>query len=125
MAEVNVEIDGRKYRMACEDGQEAHLQGLAERFNTQVLGFKQEFGEIGDIRLAVMAGIATMDSVAEIENRMRALQAEFEEQSKLVQQLSAENEALEARCTKQLNDAADDIERAAAALGAANAGAAH
>ena len=33
MPEVNVEINGRKYRMACEEGQEAHLGNPAERFN--------------------------------------------------------------------------------------------
>ena len=32
MAQVVVTIDGKAYRMACEEGQEAHLEGLAERF---------------------------------------------------------------------------------------------
>ena len=32
MPEVNVDINGRKYRMACEEGQEPHLLGLADRF---------------------------------------------------------------------------------------------
>ena len=58
MPEVNVEIDGKKYRMACEEGQEAHLMELAERFNRTVIGLKGSFGEIGDNRLVVMAGIA-------------------------------------------------------------------
>ena len=28
MPEVNVEIDGKKFRMACEEGQQAHLLEL-------------------------------------------------------------------------------------------------
>ena len=40
MPEVNVEINGRRYRMACEDGQEAHLQGLADRFNRSIEDLK-------------------------------------------------------------------------------------
>ena len=35
MPEVNVEINGRKYRMACEEGQQGHLIKLAERFNAR------------------------------------------------------------------------------------------
>jgi cell division protein ZapA len=61
--EVNVEINGRKYRMACEEGQQAHLIGLAERFNIQVEGLKGAVGEIGDNRLTVMAGIAVLDEL--------------------------------------------------------------
>ena len=32
MAQVTVTIDGKAYRMACEEGQEAHLTDLAGRF---------------------------------------------------------------------------------------------
>ena len=30
MSQVNVSINGRQYRMACEDGQEDHLRSLAK-----------------------------------------------------------------------------------------------
>ena len=33
MAQVNVTISGKTYRMACDDGQEEHLTGLAERLD--------------------------------------------------------------------------------------------
>ena len=58
MPEVVVEIAGKKYRMGCEEGQEEHLLGLAADFNSRVEAFKSDFGEIGDARLTVMAGIA-------------------------------------------------------------------
>ena len=53
MAEVNVEINGRKYRMACEEGQEPHLTALADRFNSKVEQFKGAFG--GAERLVFLA----------------------------------------------------------------------
>ena len=56
MPEVNVEINGRKYRMACEEGQQGHLIALAERFNASVEGLKGAVGEIGDNRLTVVTG---------------------------------------------------------------------
>ena len=36
MAQVTVTIDGKAYRMACEEGQEEHLQELAQRFDRYV-----------------------------------------------------------------------------------------
>ena len=74
MPEVNVEIDGKKFRMACEDGQEEHLMELAERFNRTVIGLKGSFGEIGDNRLVVMAGIVVNNAIVLVDaaNQLRA-----------------------------------------------------
>lgn len=57
MAQVTVTIDGKAYRMACEEGQEDHLSDLATRFDQYVGHLKAQFGEIGDLRLTVMLGV--------------------------------------------------------------------
>lgn len=75
MPEVSVEINGRKYRMACEEGQEPHLRGLADQFNERVEMFKGSFGEIGDNRLTVMAGIAVLDEMDELKNTLADVRA--------------------------------------------------
>ena len=36
MAQVNIAIAGKSFRMACDDGQEPHLIGLAERVNAVI-----------------------------------------------------------------------------------------
>lgn len=120
MPEVNVEINGRKYRMACEDGQEAHLMGLAQRFNKQVDAFKGDFGEIGDNRLTVMAGIAVLDTLAETERRLARVQDELEDALRAGQSLSKDGEALEKRFAVQLSDVARQVELAASSIEAAN-----
>ena len=120
MSEVSVEINGRKYRMACEDGQEDHLRSLAERFNTHVASFKGDFGEIGDNRLTVMAGIAVMDALVETERRLEAAKAELNEVTQAGKMLAAESEALEIRFAQKMSDAARKIEQAAGALENAN-----
>jgi cell division protein ZapA len=56
MSQVTVSIDGKAYRMACDPGQEEHLQDLATRFDQYVRHLKESFGEIGDQRITVMAG---------------------------------------------------------------------
>lgn len=121
MSEVSVEINGRKYRMACEDGQEDHLQYLAGRFNEHVGSFKGDFGEIGDNRLTVMAGIAVMDTLVEAEKRIEALSRELAEVTHAGQSLAKENETLELRFAARMSEAARKIELAAGVIEAASA----
>jgi len=114
--EVNVEINGRKYRMACEEGQQQHLIGLAERFNTHVEALKGAVGEIGDNRLTVMAGIAVVDELAEAEKRIKALENEVLVLTRAGQEVAAEIEALEDKFAGKLSDAAKALESVASVL---------
>ena len=116
MPEVNVEINGRKYRMACEEGQQQHLIGLAERFNTHVEALKGAVGEIGDVRLTVMAGIAVVDELAEAERRIKALETEVLVLTRAGQEVAAEIEALEGKFAAKLSDAAKALESVAVTL---------
>lgn len=76
MAQVNVTIAGKSFRMACDDGQEPHLIGLAQRVNAVIDRLRERFGEIGDQRLTVMAAITMADQSSETERRMKDLEAE-------------------------------------------------
>ncbi|MBJ3786880.1 cell division protein ZapA [Devosia sediminis] len=116
MPEVNVEINGRKYRMACEEGQQGHLIGLADRFNAQVEGLKGAVGEIGDNRLTVMAGIAVLDELSEAERRIKVLEAQVLELTRAGQDIAVELENTEARFAQKLVEAAKALEGVAATL---------
>ncbi len=78
MAQVTVTIDGKAYRMACEEGQEDHLTDLATRFDRYVGHLKDQFGEIGDLRITVMAGIMIMDEISELTRRVANLEGELD-----------------------------------------------
>jgi len=78
MAQVTVTIDGKAYRMACEEGQEDHLTDLASRFDRYVGHLKDQFGEIGDLRITVMAGIMVMDELSEVTRKLRGIETEVE-----------------------------------------------
>ena len=116
MPEVNVEIDGKKYRMACEEGQEQHLLDLADRLNRTVTGLKGSFGEIGDNRLVVMAGIAVLDELAEAEGRIESLKADIAELTTAGRDLTLEAEELERKFARRLNEAARKVEAIATAI---------
>ncbi|KQQ34356.1 MULTISPECIES: cell division protein ZapA [Rhizobium/Agrobacterium group] len=78
MAQVTVTIDGKAYRMACEEGQEQHLTDLADQFDRYVGHLKGQFGEIGDLRITVMAGIMIMDELSELTRKVGALEGEVQ-----------------------------------------------
>jgi cell division protein ZapA len=76
VAQVNITIAGKTYRMACDDGQEQHLESLGERLNDIIEQLRARFGEIGDQRLTVMAAITMADQYSESERRLRQLEGD-------------------------------------------------
>ncbi|MGL3106446.1 MULTISPECIES: cell division protein ZapA [Bradyrhizobium] len=79
MSHINVTINGRQYRMACEEGQEVRLLKLAESLETRIQSLRGKFGEIGDARLTVMAALTVCDELVDIGNRVRTLEQELTE----------------------------------------------
>jgi cell division protein ZapA len=77
MSHVNVIISGRKVRMACDDGQENHLTGLAADFDQRIAKLRESYGEIGEAKLTIMAALTMADELAEVSGRLRRLEAEF------------------------------------------------
>jgi cell division protein ZapA len=77
MAEVTVTVNGRSYRMACDDGQEEHLEQLGVRLDQAISELREAFGEIGDQRLTVMAAILMTDRLHEAEARLSAAEEEL------------------------------------------------
>jgi cell division protein ZapA len=76
MAQVNASIAGRQFRLACEDGQEEHLQTLAKDLDERIEQLRKKFGEIGDTRLTVMAALMVADELAEANRKIRRLEEE-------------------------------------------------
>lgn len=77
MAQVNVTINGRHYRMGCEDGQEDHVLQLAQEIDSRIDYLRGAHGEIGDQRLTVMAALTVADELNESARRIRRLEEEI------------------------------------------------
>jgi cell division protein ZapA len=78
MAQVEVTINGRTYVVACEDGEEAHLEELAEYLNGQVKELAESLGQVGEARLILMAGLLLADELFDAVARVKTLQGEVE-----------------------------------------------
>jgi cell division protein ZapA len=76
MATVTATIAGRQFRLACEDGQEEHLQSLAQNLDERIEELRKKFGEIGDTRLTVMSALMVADELAEASRKVRLLEEE-------------------------------------------------
>ena len=100
MAQITVTINGKSFRMACDDGEEDRLLGLANRFDGLITELRDAFGEIGDQRLTVMAGIMATDQLAELERKNAELEIELKrvrdaQSQAAVSKLRAESEVAE------------------------------
>jgi cell division protein ZapA len=110
MAQVNVTINGRQFRMACEDGQEGHLIELARDLDMRISGLRSKFGEIGDTRLTVMAAITVADELAEAGQRVKRLEEELAALQDAGVLTSDRNRADQASIAAALGVAAERIE---------------
>jgi len=116
MAHVSVTINGRQYRMACEDGQEAHLLRLAKDLDVRIEELRVRFGEIGDTRLIVMAAITVADELVEAGKRMRQLEDELAGMQDAGSVTAERSKATQAAVAAALNSAAERIERVTKSL---------
>ena len=116
MAQLSVNIGGRAYRMACDDGQEEHLMELARGLDQKLVQLREAFGEIGDTRLTVMAAIVVADELSEARRQIRALEQEIEGLQETRHATTDRIEAAERVSAQTLEDAAERIERLAHVL---------
>ncbi len=70
MSQVEITINGRQYRVACEDGQESHLTNLANYFDGKMTSLIDEVGQIGDTSLMVMAGLLIADELSDANQEL-------------------------------------------------------
>lgn len=111
MSHVNVTINGRQYRMACEEGQERQLLQLAESLESRITALRGKFGEIGDARLTVMAALTVCDELIDSNQRVRALEEEVEGLRSVRNQATDRARATQTAVAKALNAAAERIEK--------------
>ena len=111
MNHINVTINGRQYRMACEEGQEMRLLKLAESLESRVTELRGKFGEIGDARLTVMAALTVCDELLDATARIRMLEEELEAQRDQRVAVTDRARATQIAVTNALNAAADRIEK--------------
>lgn len=110
MNHINVTINGRQVRMACEEGQETRLLKLAESLEARIQSLRGKFGEIGDARLTVMAALTVCDELLDAGQRIRNLEEELDALRDVRVASVDRARATQVAVVNALNSAADRIE---------------
>lgn len=116
MASVNVTINGRQFRIACEDGQEAHLEKLATDFDALISDLRGRVGEVGDARLTIMAALTIADDLSEMAKKMRVLEEELSALREARVSSADRTQATQAAVVAAFNAASERLERIAKKL---------
>ena len=117
MPHVQVTIAGRSYRMACGEGEEQHLEALAAAFDGRITEMRSSFGEIGDMRLHVMAALFMADELSEAKRRIEALEGEVAAVRAVTLADAERGERAERQVADALGRTAERLERLAARFG--------
>jgi len=65
MAEVNVNVGGRDYRLACRNGEEDDLLAAASLLDSRVSNLNENLGSVGEARLLLMAALLVSGELLE------------------------------------------------------------
>lgn len=112
MAQVEIKINGRDYRIACEDGQEAHLSSLAKYLDGKVGELVEGVGQIGDTSLMVMAGLLVTDELSDLREELQ------DTRNQAARDAQSAVDDTEDKLARQIDALAARIERVADALAA-------
>lgn len=110
MPQVSVTINGRQFRMACENGEEARVTNLAANLDARIATLRARFGEIGDTRLTVMAALAVADELSEVKEKLSRLEPELATLQDASVISADRAQATQAAVVAALNAAAERIE---------------
>ncbi|MGB8274766.1 MAG: cell division protein ZapA [Alphaproteobacteria bacterium] len=75
MGQLSININGRTYQIACDEGKEAHLTQLGAYVDKRVQELVASVGQIGDTRLLVMASLLIADELTDVYDELEALRA--------------------------------------------------
>src|ERR1700737_912315 len=95
MPQVSVTINGRQFRMACEEGEEPRLV---------------RFGEIGDTRLTVMAALTLADELSDARERLQRVETEMAKLQEAAVASAERTQTTHTAIVAALNAAAERIE---------------
>jgi cell division protein ZapA len=77
MGQVVVTVNGHPYTMQCHDGEEDHLNELAQLLDSEVQQIRTSVGHVGDIRLLLMAGLIIADRLSDSLKKIEELQEQI------------------------------------------------
>ena len=70
MANINIKFNRKDFLLSCDDGQEEHLEELANQLSNKFDNLKSDLGNIGENKLLLITSIKIMDEYFETKKKV-------------------------------------------------------
>jgi cell division protein ZapA len=111
MGQVVVTLNGRTYRLECNEGEEGHLAELAQYIGSHVDDMRQKFGQVGDDRLILMASLVITDELSSLRTEVENLRTQLAEARRDKSNSDEHARSIESQLFAKIGDAASRLER--------------
>tara|TARA_B100001027_G_scaffold44848_1_gene29113 strand:+ start:321 stop:758 length:438 start_codon:yes stop_codon:yes gene_type:complete len=89
MANVNIKFNGKDFLLSCDDGQEEHLEELANHLGNKFDKLKTDLGNIGENKLLLITSIKIMDEYFETKKKVDVSKKEISNITEKFKELKA------------------------------------
>ena len=89
MPEVTIEIGGRPFTVACQDGEEGYLTAAAEMLDREAQTLLAGGGRLTQDRMLLMAGLMLADKTLSADEELRALDRRLAQQTRLLDEMQS------------------------------------
>jgi cell division protein ZapA len=79
MPDLDIQIGGRTFQVACQPGEEHFLTAAAQMLDTEAQPLIAQMGRLTEARMLLMAGLMLADKTAAIEDEAKTLRARLAE----------------------------------------------
>ena len=73
MADVDIIINSRTYRVSCKDGEEERIKLLSSKINDEVKLLADKIGQLGEARMILLAALVLLDKFDDSQEKMEEI----------------------------------------------------
>ena len=89
MANVSIKFNNKEFLLACEDGQEEHLEELLIQINKKFNNLKNDLGNLGENKLLLITAVKIMDEYYETKKKVDQKKNELNDLSNKFKELKS------------------------------------
>ena len=87
MSEVEINVGGRKYAIACNPGEESDVLAASEELNLEAKNMINAIGKVSDVKLLLMAGLM-------VSGRLKTIEKELSKKNEQISELNTASSTL-------------------------------
>lgn len=89
MPEVTIEIGGRPFNVACQEGEEHFLHAAAGLLNNEARTLMDQIGRLPEARMLLMAGLMLADKAAGTQDQIKSMENKIAQQEAWIEELQS------------------------------------